>query len=45
MGINIYVKVMAQWEEVLKRDLQVYCCCVGYVKTDMTSHDERAVPL
>ena len=45
LGINLYAKVMSQWEEVLNRGLQVYSCCVGYVRTDLTCHDVRAVPL
>ena len=45
LGINLYTKIIANWKEVVDRGIQVYACCVGYVKTDMTSHDERAVPL
>lgn len=36
--INLYCKILSQQEEVLKRGIQVYVCCPGYVATDMTSH-------
>ena len=37
LGINVWTSVLANYEEVVKRGIQVYVCCPGYVKTDMTS--------
>ena len=37
LGINTWHSALANYEEVEKRELQVYVCCPGYVKTDMTS--------
>lgn len=38
LGINLYCTILSQNEEILKRGIQVYSCCPGYVATDMTSH-------
>jgi NAD(P)-dependent dehydrogenase (short-subunit alcohol dehydrogenase family) len=38
LGINIYHSVLARNEDVKKKGIQVYVCCPGYVKTDMSSH-------
>ena len=33
--INNYARTLAHYEEVKDKNLQVYVCCPGYVKTDM----------
>ena len=38
LGIDVWHAALANYEEVKKRNLQVYVCCPGYVNTDMTSH-------
>ena len=38
LGINIYSTILGRQEEILKRGIQVYSCCPGFVATDMTSH-------
>ncbi len=38
LSINLYCSVLSKSEEILKRGIQVYSCCPGYVATDMTSH-------
>ncbi len=38
LAINLYCNILGHQEEVLKRGIQVYSCCPGYVATDMTSH-------
>ena len=38
LAINLYHNILGHNPEVLKRNIQVYVCCPGYVKTDMTSH-------
>ena len=37
LGIDVWTSALANQEEVVKRGIQVYVCCPGYVKTDMTS--------
>lgn len=36
--LTTYVKALASNELVKNRNIQVYCCCPGYVNTDMTNH-------
>ena len=38
LGINIYNRVLGQFENVVGRKIQTYVCCPGFVKTDMSSH-------
>lgn len=38
LGINIYCNILGKRQDVLERGIQVYACCPGYVKTEMTSH-------
>ena len=38
IGINLYAGVLSRYPEVIKRKIQSYACCPGYVDTDMTSH-------
>ncbi len=38
LAINVYHSILARNEAVLKKSIQIYVCCPGYVKTDMTSH-------
>jgi NAD(P)-dependent dehydrogenase (short-subunit alcohol dehydrogenase family) len=38
LSIDIYVSIFGRVEEAKKRGIQIYGCCPGYVKTDMTSH-------
>ena len=38
IGINHFAKVLSQYEDVIKRKIQVYAMCPGYVSTDMSSH-------
>lgn len=33
--INLYARVLGKDPEVVKRNIQVYACCPGWVKTDM----------
>lgn len=35
MIINKYTKIVAQQQEILKNQIQVYSCCPGWVRTDM----------
>lgn len=36
--INCWLKFWAQTDEVLKRGIQVYSLCPGYVKTDINNN-------
>ena len=38
VGINFYAKVLANYNEVKERKIQVYALCPGFVDTDMTNH-------
>lgn len=38
VGINHYAKVLANFESIKSKNVQVYAMCPGYVNTDMTSH-------
>jgi len=36
LGINLYRKILGRSQNVIDKGIQVYSCCPGYVKTDMT---------
>ena len=38
LGISAYGGVLGRAAEVVARGIQVYSCCPGYVKTDMTHY-------
>ena len=38
LGINTWTSTLAHHSEVLKKGLQAYVCCPGFVKTDMTNN-------
>lgn len=38
VGINHFARILAFEDEIVKRKIQVYAMCPGYVDTDMTSH-------
>jgi len=33
--LNIYNRILARDEDIVKRNIQVYACCPGWVRTDM----------
>ena len=37
IGLNVYHSILGKYQDVIKRHIQVYVCCPGYVKTDMTN--------
>ena len=37
LGINVYHSILGKYDDLIKRSIQAYVCCPGYVKTDMTS--------
>ena len=39
--IHIYNRILSQSEDVLTRRIQIYICCPGHVKTDMSSHQGK----
>ena len=39
LDINVFHSALSRYEAVVKKGIQVYVCCPGYVKTDMTSHN------
>ena len=34
--INTFAKILGRDEDIIKKDIQVYVCCPGWVRTDMT---------
>jgi NAD(P)-dependent dehydrogenase (short-subunit alcohol dehydrogenase family) len=39
LGINIYAtKILPKLDSIIRKQIQVYCQCPGYVSTDMTDH-------
>ena len=38
LGINTWTSTLTNHSEVLKKGLQAYVCCPGFVKTDMTNN-------
>ncbi len=36
LGINLYCSNLGKEKVIIDRGIQVYSCCPGYVKTDMT---------
>ncbi len=38
LGINLYCSILGKDKEIIDRGIQVYSCCPGYVKTDMTGN-------
>ena len=45
LTINTYSRLFGAREDVLSRNIQVYVCCPGWIKTDMSSHHPNAKPL
>ena len=45
LAINTFTRLFGAREDVLKRGIQAYACCPGYIQTDMTSHNQNAKPL
>lgn len=43
--INVYAKVLGARQDILKRNIQVYACCPGWIQTDMTGHNPAAKPV
>lgn len=35
--LNVYIRILSQNPLIIKKNIQVYSCCPGYVKTDMSS--------
>ena len=38
VGINVYARVLSNYEAIKGKKVQVYTFCPGYCDTDMTSH-------
>ena len=38
LAINIYSSILSRNPEIMKRKIQVYTCCPGFVKTDLTNN-------
>ena len=38
VGINIFARVLSNYEQIKANKIQVYTMCPGYCDTDMTSH-------
>ena len=45
LAINTYARLFGGREDVRNRNIQVYACCPGYIQTDMTGHNAKALPL
>jgi NAD(P)-dependent dehydrogenase (short-subunit alcohol dehydrogenase family) len=45
MIINSYARVLGQRKEVVERNIGVYALCPGWIRTDMTGHNQMAKPI